>query len=126
MNPATERDKALYAAVLGGMDDVSSGHRRRLIFGQGQLNGLIWFTLIAGGMLTVGFSFFFGLDHLGRQAFVTAFFAGIILLNLFVVAALDQAFTGPAKLEPAAMRFVIKHMESQLGRERRAPPAARP
>lgn len=126
MNPATERDKALYAAVLGGMADVSNGHRRRLIFGQGQLNGLIWFTLIAGGMLTVGFSFFFGLDHLGRQAFMTAFFAGMILLNLFVVAALDQAFTGPAKVEPAAMRFVLKHMESQLGRERRATPAARP
>lgn len=119
MNPATERDKALYAAILKGMDDVSDGHRQRLIFGQGRLSGMIWFTLIAEGILIVGFSFFFGLNHLGRQAFVTAFFAGIILLNLFVIAALDQPFTGPSKVEPLAMRFVLKHMEAQLSREQK-------
>lgn len=117
MNPATERDKALYAAILKGMDDVSDGHRQRLIFGQGRMSGLIWFTLIAGGILIVDFSFFFGLKHLGRQAFMTAFFAGIILLNLFVIAALDRPFTGPTKVEPLAMRFVLTHMEAQLGRE---------
>lgn len=119
MNPVTERDKTLYAAVIKELDDLSDGHRQRIIFSQGRLSGIIWFILIAGGLLTVGFSFFFGLKNLGRQAFMTAFFAGIILLNLFVIAALDEPFAGPGKVEPATMRFVIQRMQAQLDEEDR-------
>jgi len=126
MTPVTERDKILYSAVLNQINDVSDNHRRRIIFSQGRLSGMVWFTLIAGGLLTVGFSLFFGLKHIGRQVFMTVFFAGIILLNLFVVAALDQPFAGPAKVEPATMRFVLERMQSQLDQERRESRALTP
>jgi hypothetical protein len=126
MSPVTERDKILYAAVVNQLDDLSDGHRQRLIFSRTHISGIIWFSLVAGGLLTVGFSFFFGLKHLGRQAFMTLFFAGIILLNLFVIAALDRPFSGPSRIQPSAMRFVVERMQTRLAEEgKEAQPAAR-
>jgi len=123
MDPATERDKALYAAILKELDDLSDEHRQRILFSEARLDGILWFSLIVGGLLTVGFSFFFGLKHLGRQAFMTAFFAGIILLNLFVIAALDRPFSGPSAIQPRIMRFVVERMQANLdGRPQEDPP----
>ena len=124
MNPTTDRDRALYNKSLDRLQDMSDARRQRMIFSRGGLGAIMWFTLIAGGVLTIGFSFFFTVRQVHKQMLMTGILAGTVCLNLFTIAVINRPFRGEARVMPDAMRFVVAHMEGTLSRQA-APSAAR-
>jgi hypothetical protein len=117
ISPASDRDRVLYDNIMDRLTDMSDARRERLIFSRGRLGGVIWFTLIAGGALTIGFSWFFTVRQARKQSLMTAILAGMVCLNLFTIAVINRPFSGSARIEPDAMHFVVAHMEGSLNRQ---------
>lgn len=68
------------------------------------VHGIIWFVLIAGGLITIIFSFFFGTENHGAQVIMTVLLAALIALILFTVLELDYPFSGDFTIKPTALQ----------------------
>ena len=76
---------------------------------------LPWVVLILGGIITVGFTYLFGLENTLVHTLMVAALALIISISLFTVAALDHPFSGDTRIHPAAFEQVLERFhESNL------------
>lgn len=64
---------------------------------------------MTGGILTVGFTFFFGTRNLPAQMLMTGILALIVFMRLFVILSIDHPFTGPVHIHGAALEAVLEH-----------------
>jgi hypothetical protein len=106
--PDTPRGAVLLSALLDQLDSVTDARRSRLTLAQGVFPGVIWGVLIVGGMMTLGFTFFFALENLSAQALMTAMLALLVTLALFVALTVDHAFTGPISVSPEALELILE------------------
>ena len=63
---------------------------------------ILWVVLILGGVITVGFTYLFGLQNTLVHLLMVAALALIISMSLFTVAALDYPFNGDIRIHPSA------------------------
>ena len=116
VEPHAVREQALYAEVVTRVNAVSDERRLRLLAARDGVPALLWAVLIIGALLTVGFTYFFGVKSFRSQAIMTAALAGTIALNLFLIAALDYPFSGDLRVTPEAFQEVLAvydRLESQ-------------
>ncbi len=73
------------------IDDAASG-----------LLPFLWVILIAGAILTVGFSYLFGAQNFATHAVMTLLLTAVIALAFYTILTLDFPFTGPAAIGPEA------------------------
>ena len=66
----------------------------------------MWTLLIVGGVITVCFMFFFGLENLAIQMIMTGLLAGYLSFILFLVYTLDNVFKEPAAIKPTSLEQV--------------------
>jgi hypothetical protein len=67
----------------------------------------LWAVLILGGVMTIGFSLFFGLRSFAAQATMVSIIAALVGLSLFVILSLDLPFTGDVGVHPEALKDEI-------------------
>ena len=76
---------------------------------------ILWVVLILGGVITVGFTYLFGLESALVHLLMVAALAFTISLSLFTVAALDQPFQGDVRIHPDAFEQDLERFrESKL------------
>lgn len=100
--PRNGYENAWYAESLGRLNQLGDYRRLRLLDNRSALPGVVWAVLLGGGMITIGFSFFFGTENMWAQALMVAALAAAIALVLFLIFAFDQPFSGIAAVEPDA------------------------
>ena len=72
-------------------------------------------VLILGGVVTVGFTYLFGLENTLVHLLMVAALALIISMSLFTVAALDYPFKGDIRIHPSAYEHDLERFrESKL------------
>jgi len=115
LNPTAGAQQVRYNQILEQLHGLGDGRRERLlVVGEG-LPTILWVVLILGGVITVGFTYLFGLDNTRVHLLMVAALAMIISLSLFTVAALDQPFQGDVRIHPAAFEQVLERFhESKL------------
>src|SRR5215216_6637431 len=87
---------------------------RLLAAGEG-LSPILWVVLIGGGVITIAFTYLFGLANTVVHTLMVAALAMILSLSLFTVAALDYPFKGDVRIHPAAFEQVLERFqESKL------------
>ena len=96
--PKTMREESTYQAALAAVGDFWNARRYRLVTAAGGLPGLVWFVLVAGGVITVTFTYFFKLEHLRIQVVMTSMVATIIALNLYLVLMFGYPYSGGVKV----------------------------
>jgi hypothetical protein len=89
------REAVVLDALLGQVDLVTDARRERLSLAEGVVPGAIWIVLFLGAALTLGFTFFFGLENLRAQVVMAGMLALVIFLALFVAVSISHPFTGP-------------------------------
>ena len=67
---------------------------------------VIWMVLFLGGILTVGFTHFFGTRNLLAQTLMTGILTVLIGSTLLVVVAIDHPFAGSVQVPPDALLAV--------------------
>lgn len=123
-SPARKALDAIYAALLKSdnvqgvaspvmseilyqLDQITQARRARLIAADGAVPGVIWFVLFVGAVITIIFTFFFGTSNLRAQVIMTGLLAAVIFSELLTIIAIDWPFTGPVRVEPAALEYVL-------------------
>ena len=99
---------ALYDDTIRRVNDLAEDRRGRLLDSKGELPAVLWVVLLAGGIITVGFTFFFGISNVWAQILMVTALAATISLSLFLVLALDLPFTGDLSVRPHAMQEALR------------------
>lgn len=109
--PSGDRESALYAKLLDELQDVGDERRMRILASREGIPPLIWALLIGGGIVTVLFTYFFGLKSLRAQLMMTALYVAAIGFVLFLIAAVDYPYTGAVRVEPRPMELVLERIQ---------------
>jgi hypothetical protein len=64
----------------------------------------MWVVLVTTGIITIGFSFFFGAPNSSAQALMTAGLSATIGFVLFLIWDLNGPFSGLVRIEPVAFQ----------------------
>ncbi len=71
------------------------------------LTPIMWTILVLGAVITVGFTFFFGLENLKMQMFMTSLLTIYLTFMLYLVFSLDRAFEGTVHVTPKAFEETL-------------------
>jgi hypothetical protein len=96
--------------VRQAVNDVSAATQarsKRIEDSGSELPASLWAVLLVGAVLTIGFTYFFGLKSFAAQAAMVGTLAAIIGLSLFVILSLDLPFTGDVAVQPTAMKSAL-------------------
>jgi hypothetical protein len=104
-----------YEEMLEQLHDLGNARRERLLAAGQGLPPIMWVVLILGGVITVGFTYLFGLEDTLVHLLMVAALALIISMSLFTVAALDYPFNGDIRIHPSAYEQDLERFhESKL------------
>ena len=84
---------------------------------------MIWTFLIAFGVATVGFTYFFGMPRLLPQVLITLVLAATIVWTLALVHETQTPFSGELRVTDRAFRVALAFMKHQAVKSA-GPPAS--
>lgn len=108
LDPGTEREKIIVGKIVDTLPNLNDARRGRLLAARSSLPKPLWFVLIAGAVITIGFSYLFGIRSAIAHNMITIFLAASIGLGLFLIAALEGPFSGSLRLSPEAFTAVLE------------------
>ena len=108
LKPTTPREVNIHSAMLRRLNELSDHRRLRLLSADSKVPPFLWTVLIVGALITVGFSYFLGVEENRAHALMTGALTAMIALTLYLIVAIDQPFAGPVRVEPNAFRVVLK------------------
>jgi hypothetical protein len=111
LDPPTGAQLVRYNQVLEQLHALGDARRERLLAANEGLATILWVVLIGGGVITIAFTYLFGLDDTSVHTLMVAALAMILSLSLFTVAALDYPFKGDVRIHPAAFEQVLERFE---------------
>jgi hypothetical protein len=114
---STARESALYTEMLDRLTELSNRRRERLHASHESIPTVLWAGLWAGGLVTIVFTYFFGVKSIRSQALMTAALTGEIAFILFLIALLDHPFRGDVTVGPEAFLEIMEEVR-KLSAER--------
>jgi len=80
----------------------------RMSFSNTGLNGVMWFVLVAGALITIGYAFLFSYRHARMRTVEVGLLAGIIGLVIFLTMVMDYPFRGAVSVHPEAYEHAMQ------------------
>jgi hypothetical protein len=104
-----------YNQILEQLHGLGDARRERLLAAGEGLPTILWVVLIGGGVITIAFTYLFGLENTLVHTLMVAALAVVLSLSLFSIAALDHPFRGDVRIHPAALEQDLERFhESKL------------
>jgi hypothetical protein len=100
-----------FAASLDQLDRLDEARRTRFLLAAFGLPQIMSATLLIGGAVAVGFSYFFAVENRWVHVLLTGSLAVMIALLLLLEFQLETPFEGIDAIEPTAMQVVIAELE---------------
>jgi hypothetical protein len=97
-----------YDDSLDRLQDLGNDRRLRILQSDGGLPGILWAVLVAGGALTIGFAFGFGVERTVSHALMISILAASVGLLLFLVWSLNHPFQGGVAVSPDGYELAIR------------------
>jgi uncharacterized protein DUF4239 len=115
----TPADQVLFEQGLDRVQGLADARRVRLVEAEEGIPAVLWAVLGFGGIVTVGFTYLFGLENTWSHRLMVAAVAGLIALVLFTIGNLEYPFSGGTRIGPEAFELVRDRFEtSELGNPR--------
>ena len=108
------RDLALFQQSLHLLAVIEDNRNERLDSANGSVPPILWFVLIAGAIITLGYPAFFGTTNLVAQILMTATLAALVALTLLLALLLDFPFTGQVSVSSGAFDEALQQMPPHL------------
>ena len=106
------RDTALVSQILHELDTITEMRRARLEAAESLVPGVILPVLFCGAVVTIAYTFFFGMENLRAQALMTGMLAAIIFSGLLTAIVIDRPFIGAVKVHPDPLAEVMRDFGS--------------
>ena len=108
----SSQEVALFQTMLEKLNQFSEGRRYRMLYMQMGLPPVIWVFLIVFGMITVGFTYFFGMPRLAPHVIITVTLASTIACTLYIIDEMQTPFSGLVTVPDRAYRVVLQMMST--------------
>ena len=109
------KEHALFQQALHLLASIEDSRYERLDSSDGSVPSILWFVLIAGALITLGYPAFFGSSNIIAQTLMTAVLAALVGLTLVPAMILDFPFTGDVGLSSTdfdeALRMMPPHLK---------------
>ena len=105
--PRDNRDSQTYAAMLNDIEQLSEARKYRMVAGRCGLSPVLWGVLIAGGVLTVLFTYFFFVESLVSNAIMTGFVGVFISMNVYLIYICQNPYTPELGAKQAGFGFAF-------------------
>lgn len=107
----TPREQALFGPMIELLLSAQRARRDRLADADGALPGIMWVHLAVGGLLTVGFTLFFGSVNAREQAAMTAVLTAALCLVVWLCVALNHPFSGRVSVSNSALTEALQRIQ---------------
>lgn len=108
----SEGRQDVHAQMLEAVNEAQNDRDARLSEDASGINGIMWAVLVAGAVLTVGFTFLFGFKHTAMQQIMTGSLGLLISLVLFLVVALNYPYRGTISVQPDAFHVALRTFDA--------------
>lgn len=110
VSPANSQQLALYEDALRLLSVLTDNRNERLDSSDGSMPRILWFVIIVGALITLGYPAFFGSSNVVAQILMTAALAELVALAMLLGLAFDYPFTGDARISPAPFDHALRQM----------------
>ena len=107
-DPRTRGEQVLYERGLTDLHNAIDARRSRLLEVREGIPSLLWVVLVVGGVITVSFTYLFGLESNVAHALMVAALTLLICAILFTIGEFDYPFSGVVEIRPEAFREVLR------------------
>jgi Protein of unknown function (DUF4239) len=111
--PRSSRDQILLDKCISYMGQLSDARELRYVYYKEDLPSVIWIVIYVGCVITIGFSYFFGVRRQSSQAIMCGTFAALIGLTILAVSELANPYQGTVNISASPFRFVISTIDQQ-------------
>jgi hypothetical protein len=110
VSPANSQQLALYEDALRLLAVMTDNRNERLDSSDGSMPWILWFVIIFGGLITLGYPAFFGSTNMVAQILMTAALAELVALAMLLGLGFDYPFTGDVRISPAPFDHALRQM----------------
>jgi len=108
LQPANANEQTLRQQGLSFMTNVAEARRQRVdALGEG-MSPFLWFALLLGGLLTVAFTFWFGLANTAWHVAMVVFLTVMVVFTLYIIHLLEFPFSGYVRVSPNELTQVLQ------------------
>lgn len=108
--PRNAKEQVLFQHALDLVTIITDNRNERLESADGSVPAVLWFVLIVGGMITLGYPAFFASSNIYAQILMTGSLAALLALTLFLGLAFDFPFTGDPRISKAPFADALLQM----------------
>jgi ABC-type branched-subunit amino acid transport system permease subunit len=110
------RNRELYMESLRRLNNLAEYRRLRIFAGNDTVPPMIWLILLVGGLITVLYTYFFGVRNIRAQCIMTAALTIMISLILFLIYVLDHPFTGSGRVSAKPFSEAMELMQKEYSK----------
>ncbi|MBX9669201.1 MAG: DUF4239 domain-containing protein [Candidatus Obscuribacterales bacterium] len=112
--PVSAKQTNAQAAMLAAMSSVGDSRRIRADALHNGMPIVLWVILFIGGISTIVFTYFFTTRRVEMQIAMVSIVSIVICLNIFLLSAYDDPFSGDVMITSSIFETQIKLFESEL------------
>ncbi|MGC0313006.1 hypothetical protein [Kitasatospora acidiphila] len=110
IKPDGAAQQVLYDHAVSHLEDLASQRRERLNQVDDEVPALLWVALIVGGVLTVGFTFLFGLSNTLAHTLMILSLGALVVVSLLLIKEMNFPFTGVTAVKPTAFDVFLQRL----------------
>ncbi|WP_243639613.1 DUF4239 domain-containing protein [Streptacidiphilus pinicola] len=109
-SPTDPRQQVLYEHAVTHVEDLATERRARLTEIDDSVPTIMWVALITGGLLTVAFTYLFGLSNTLAHGLMVLTLTALVVVSLLLIKEMDFPFTGVTRVEPTAFEVFLSRL----------------
>ncbi len=109
-HPADAHQQLLVDKSFDELEQMSKDRGFRYMYQRENFPSVVWLVIYAGLFITIGFSYFFGLETFKSQALMCAIFADLLGLTILAIIELAHPYQGAVVVSKAPFEFALARM----------------
>lgn len=101
---------ALFSETLNRLNSLYDARRDRLLAAHDHIEPAVWWVVLAGAAVTIGFTYLFGMESFTMHMLMTSAVAASLALVIVLIAAFDYPFRGEVQIGPGGFEAVQHNM----------------
>jgi phosphate/sulfate permease len=125
--PRSTHAQLLYDQLLDDVQELLNARRERVYLGSASVGPVIWLVVIIGGIITLGFTWFFYIPSRRAHVITSGVAAALVGLMMFLILGLDHPAWGSLSVDPGAFITVqsnIDRWKAETASEKAVAPVA--
>ncbi len=109
--PNDSRQVMLVDKSFDQLEQISQDLTLRYLYCRENLPSVVWLVIYAGLLITIGFSYFFGLETFISQALMCAVFSSLLGLTILAILELAHPYQGTVTVSNEPFKYALLRMD---------------